>query len=97
MKSVFMALSFCFGSYLTLTILAVNIYGENNIKQSLFDNLKNDSGILSLIVRSMFLLIFFCNIPYLFFPGKLSLLNAIQEYREKCFSQALEIAILRNR
>lgn len=86
MKSVFMALCFCFGSYLTLTILAVSIYGENNIKQSLFDNLKNDSGILSLIVRSMFLVIFFCNIPYLFFAGKLSLLNVIQEYREKCFS-----------
>lgn len=86
MKSVFMALSFCFGSYLTLTLLASSIYGERNIKQSLFDNLKNDSGILSLIVRSMFLLIFFCNIPYLFFPGKLSLLNAIQEYRVRCFS-----------
>lgn len=81
MKSVFMALFFCFGAYSALTILASNIYGEKNIQQSLFDNLKNDSGISSIIVRSMFLVIFICNIPYLYFAGKLSLLNAIQEYR----------------
>ena len=32
MKSVFMALIFCFGAYLTLAIFAIKLYGEQNIK-----------------------------------------------------------------
>ena len=38
----------------------------------------------------LFLVIFLCNIPYLFFPGKLSILNAYQEYKQGCFSKAIE-------
>ena len=82
MKSVVLALSFCFYSYVVLTILAMNIYGEQNIQQSIFENLKEDQfNPLSIFIRMLFLVIFLCNIPFLFFPGKLSILNAYQEYQ----------------
>lgn len=42
MKSVLMALIFCFGAYITLTVFAINLYGENNIKESIFDNMQQD-------------------------------------------------------
>jgi hypothetical protein len=91
MKSAFLALSFCFLSYVILTILAMNIFGEHNIQQSIFENLKQDqSNPLSIGIRLLFLVIFLCNIPYLFFPGKLSVLNVYQEYKKKCFSEAIE-------
>ena len=57
---------------------------------SIFENLKEDNGVLSIGIRLLFLVIFLCNIPYLFFPGKISILNALLEYREKCFSKLLE-------
>jgi hypothetical protein len=91
MKSVLIALAFCFGSYVIITKLAMNIYGEHNIQASIFENLKQDqSNPLSIGIRLLFLVIFLCNIPYLFFPGKLSILNAYQEYQQRCFSSAIE-------
>jgi uncharacterized membrane protein YidH (DUF202 family) len=91
MKSVLIALTFCFLSYVTLTKLAINIFGEENIQQSIFENLKNDqTNPLSIGIRVLFLVIFLCNIPYLFFPGKLSILNAYQEYKQRCFSRVIE-------
>lgn len=38
----------------------------------------------------VFLIIFLNNIPFLFYPGKLSILNALQEYRVGYFSKILE-------
>ena len=77
MKAVFIALCFCFSSYLILTKLAINIWGAENIEASIFENLKDDQGGKSVGIRLLFLVIFLCNIPYLFFPGKLSVLNAL--------------------
>jgi len=76
MKAVWIALCFCFCSYLILSYLAQNLFGTE-IEMSLFDNLKEDSGVLSVGIRLLFLIIFLCNIPYLFFPGKISILNAL--------------------
>jgi len=80
MSAVALAISFCFAAYFILSALAQNLYGDE-IQVSLFDNMKDDRGILSIGVRVLFLVIFLCNIPYLFFPGKMSILNALQEYR----------------
>jgi hypothetical protein len=77
MKSVLMALAFCFLSYIILTKLAINIFGEDNICQSIFSNIKDQQTPLSIGIRILFLIIFLCNIPYLFFPGKMSILNAL--------------------
>lgn len=89
LKSVLLALGFCFTSYLILTQLCINLFGEQNIQQSIFDNLKEDHSILSIGTRALFLVIFLCNIPYLFFPGKMSIINALQEYRVRCISQKI--------
>ena len=45
----------------------------------------------------LFLIIFFCNIPFCFFPGKISLINAIYEYKIEAFSKNLEIQIAKNK
>lgn len=92
MSAVFIALCFCFSAYLILALLAQNLFGDN-IQVSLFDNMKDDRGILSVGVRVLFLVIFLCNIPYLFFPGKMSILNALQEWRFQVFSRVLEANI----
>ena len=73
-----------------LTFLVCNVYGIENIKQSLFENLSQDQDILSVGIRVVFLIIFLNNIPFLFYPGKLSILNALQEYRVGYFSKILE-------
>lgn len=88
MSAVALALCFCFSAYFILAYLAQNLFGSD-IQVSLFDNMKKDNGVLSIGVRVLFLVIFLCNIPYLFFPGKMSILNAIQEYRCEAFSAVL--------
>lgn len=41
-------------------------------------------------VQVLFFIVFVCNTPYNFFPGKLSIMNIISEYQQNCFSEALE-------
>jgi len=92
MTAVWYALLFCLSAYVILSLLAQNLFGSD-IEVSLFDNMKEDDGVLSIGVRCLFLVIFLCNIPYLFFPGKMSILNALQEYRFGIFSKVLEANI----
>ena len=89
MLAVILALAFCFGAYVTLTLLVINVYGEQNIEKNLFDNLTGESNMLSIGIRIIFLIIFLNNIPFLFYPGKLSILNALMEYRVRYFSRIL--------
>jgi hypothetical protein len=96
MKATGLSMIFCFVSYLTLSILAVRLYGSN-VNVNLFENLNSDPGFSSILVRVLFLIIFFCNIPFLFFPGKISVINAIYEYRIQAFSKNLEIQIAKNK
>ena len=42
------------------------------------------------------MVIFLCNIPYLFFPGKSAVLNAVMEYKLCVFSRKLEAEIHNN-
>ena len=90
MTSVILAISFCFMSYLVLTLLVINVYGEENICKNLFDNLSGENNILSIGIRILFMIIFLNNIPFLFYPGKLSVLNALFEYRVGYFSKILQ-------
>jgi len=78
-KAVSLALFFCFSTYIFLSVCVLQIYGSNtNI--NLFKNLVTDQSLLSYTVRSIFLVIFFSNIPFVFYPGKLSVINLIAEY-----------------
>lgn len=90
MLSVVLALAFCFASYMMLTLLVINVYGEQNVEKNLFDNLTGESNVLSLGIRVIFMVIFLNNIPFLFYPGKLSVLNAMMEYRFNYFSKELK-------
>jgi len=78
--SVGSGLVFCCSFYIVLTFLAINLYGER-LKINLFDHMNHEDDFLSLGVRFMFCIIFFCKIPFIFFPGKLFLLNAIFEFQ----------------
>lgn len=80
MLSVFVSQVFCFTFYVTLTLLAMNLYGDR-IDINLFSHLREDPGYLSLAVRLLFLMIFYFKVPFIFFPGKLSVFNMIAEYR----------------
>lgn len=90
MKSIAGGLSFVFISYTVLTFMAIRIYGESGIKQSILDNFAADSNMESVLLRLIFLVIFLCNIPYLFYPGKSCLLSLVMEYRYSLFSQNLK-------
>lgn len=79
MKAVALALFFCFSTYLMLTLCCLKIYGSS-ININLFENLVKDHSWLSYTVRSIFLIIFFTNIPFVFYPGKLSIINIVAEY-----------------
>lgn len=81
LKATFISQIFCFTFYITLTLLVVNLYGTN-ININLFKHLDGDNTILSKAVRFGFLVIFFCKIPYIFYPGKLSVFNMIREFRQ---------------
>ena len=67
------ALISVFSLYLMLSILAVLYFGKHNIQPSLFDNFANTNGWFALIVLNLFTLIFLCNIPFVFFGGKVAL------------------------
>ena len=53
------------------------------------DNFATDPNADSVLLRLIFIVIFLCNIPYLFFPGKSCLLSGIMELRYNVFSEKL--------
>ena len=73
------ALIFVWCTYTFISAMSISYFGEMNIMPSLFENITNDPGIFSVILRAMFLFIFVCNIPFVFFPGKAALLGLIGE------------------
>ena len=81
--SVFYALMFCFAVYAILGLVSIEYYGLANIEQNIFDNLKTSDDIFSILLRIVFLQIFLCAIPFIFFAGKLSILAIAQ----KCTSE----------
>jgi len=54
------------------------------VDASIFNNIKNEEGITPLILLCLFLLIFCCNIPFVFFAGKLAFMAVIHQ---SCFSK----------
>ena len=85
MASVTMALIFTMSSYTYLSCISIAVYGQENIQPSIFDNIKTDDSVASIALRSLFLIIFFCNIPFVFFAGKVALTAVIFQcfYKKK--------------
>lgn len=56
---------------------------------NIFENIQMENNIPSYFVRFVFVLIFLCNIPFIFLPGKECLLMIIDEVRHKTISQQI--------
>ena len=70
-------------TYTYLSYISISYFGQDNISPSIFDNIKEEDGAPSVILRFLFLIIFFCNIPFVFFAGKLALMAIVHQ----CFYQ----------
>ena len=92
MASVTAALLFTMTTYTYLSCVSIAVYGQENIQPSIFDNIKTDDSIASIALRCLFLTIFFCNIPFVFFAGKIALTAvAFQCFYKKKESNADEV------
>jgi hypothetical protein len=74
------ALAFCVIVYIIFSFLAYISYGDT-IQSSIFENIKNENNIASFLIRVMFLIIFICNIVFVFFFAKECFLVLIEEIR----------------
>lgn len=79
MISVSTALLFTFATYTYLSVISIAVFGQENIQTSIFDNIKMDEGASSIMLRCLFMMIFFCNIPFVFFAGKVALLAVVHQ------------------
>ena len=68
--SVVISLTFVIIAYTTLSLLACLSFGIKNIQPSVFENIQYDQSWFSVVLRCLFMLIFICNIPFIFFPAK---------------------------
>lgn len=75
-RAVALALAFCFFAYIIFSSLAIFSYGKQ-LQPNIFENIKKDTGLISIALRSLFLLIFMCNITFVFLPAKECLLTFI--------------------
>ena len=76
--SLTLALSFVFTLYLMLSLAASSYFGTQNIMTNIFDNFAKESDLVSKVILYLFLVIFLCNIPFVFFAGKIALIAMIE-------------------
>ena len=76
--SVPISLTFVICAYTMLGLLSSLSFGIKNIQPSIFENIQYDNSWFSIILRCLFMLIFICNIPFIFFPGKQAILSIIE-------------------
>ena len=83
-KSLFVATAkaeiFGFSIYLVFSLLAFFCYGYA-VKTSIFDNLNQDKGVLSIIVSLIFIFIYYSTTAFLFMIGKESLMTILLEIK----------------
>lgn len=87
-SATIIALTFCFVIYIFFSILAYYTYGSS-LNPDLFQNIQLEDSISSIFIRALFLLIFLCNIPYLFLPGKEAFLIMVDEFKTKSMSMQI--------
>ena len=78
MVSIFGALTFTFASYSLLSFVSITYFGLDNIQQSIFENMKDSRDNFTLTLLAFFLIIFLCNIPFIFFAGKVCIISIVQ-------------------
>lgn len=88
-KSTLLAMAFCFVAYLSFSHLGIMTYGED-VNPNIFVNIsKEGASMMTLFIMFIFICIFVCNVPFVFLPGKESLLVLIDEFRYKTLSKDL--------
>ena len=74
MVSILSALTFTCACYTYLSFVSMSYFGKRNIQQSIFENMKASDDTGTRLLLFLFLIIFCCNIPFLFFAGKVSII-----------------------
>ena len=75
--------------YLTFSQMAISYFGVNNIQQNIFENFSHDFDPLSQLLKVVFLVIFFCALPFNLHPLKICMLSLIEEFRSARISREL--------
>ena len=88
MKSVTAALLFTMSTYTYLSFVSISYFKGKNVQPSIFNNIKEEEGLSPILLQCLFLLIFFCNIPFVFFAGKIALMAVLHQC---CYSKKPEI------
>lgn len=83
MRSVVGGLAFTLSTYTLLSVISIAYFGGENIRPSIFENLETHDTVASIAIRCLFLLIFFCNIPFVFLAGKTALMAIVGEFMPK--------------
>ena len=93
MTSVSAGLTFTLSTYTYLSLISISYFGMQNIQSSIFQNIKSEEGIASILLRILFLMIFFCNIPFIFFAGKIALMSVVHQilYKKDVAVEATEV------
>ena len=93
MTSVSAGLTFTMSTYTYLSLISISYFGMQNIQSSIFQNIKSEEGIASILLRILFLMIFFCNIPFIFFAGKIALMSVVHQilYKKDVVVEATEV------
>ena len=75
--------------YLTFSYMSIKYFGVQNIRQNIFENFSRDFDPLSQMLKLLFLVIFFCALPFNLHPLKVCILNIIEEVRARRISKSL--------
>lgn len=84
MQSVTGALFFTMTTYTYLSYISISYFGQDQIAPSIFNNIKEEEGLAPVLLQCLFLAIFFCNIPFIFFAGKIAFMAVMHQC---CFSK----------
>lgn len=87
-RAVSVAMIFCFIVYVLFSFLAYFVYGDN-LNPNIFENLTLENNFLSIFIRALFLIVFLCNITFIFLPGKEALLIMIDEFMKNSMSNKM--------
>jgi len=76
--------------YISVGIISVYMFGSS-LNEDVLDNVDKEKNIYSYILRSAFLVVLACHIPYNFFPTKEAFLILYDEFKNKSMEKAIEL------
>lgn len=74
--------------YTFISMLSIYMFGTN-LKTDILDNIAVIDGWVSTFLRTIFLFVLACHIPYIFFSGKDSVINLYLEIKNRKISEYL--------